>query len=83
MISLMPVAASITLRPRGSAIFSLMAFSARDLVQLHPAAQEVVGVDIAQHHVGVGDRGVLPALAVAGGAGDGAGALRARPSACW
>ena len=45
-------------------------------VEGHLAAEEVVGVEAAQHHVGVGHRGLGAALAVAGGAGVGAGAAR-------
>ena len=40
------------------------------------AAEEVVGVEAAEHDVGVGERGLLAAAAVAGGARIGAGALR-------
>ncbi len=41
------------------------------------AAEEIVGVDPAQHEVGIGHRRLAAAAAVAGGAGLGAGALRA------
>ena len=52
------------------------AFSAARLVEAHPAAEEVVRVDDAEHHVGVGHGRPHAAEAVAGGAGIGAGALR-------
>jgi hypothetical protein len=45
-------------------------------VELHPAAEEEVGVDAAEHDVGVGGGGLAAAAAVAGRAGHGAGALR-------
>ena len=46
-------------------------------IQRHLAAEEVVGVEAPQHHVGVGHGGLGSALAVAGGAGVGAGRARA------
>ena len=46
-------------------------------VELEPAAQEVVGVDVAEHHRGVRDRRLDAAQPVAGRAGHRAGALRA------
>ena len=49
----------------------------RGLVELHPAAEEVLGVQAAQHQVGVGEREVLPARPVADGAGIGPGAVGA------
>ena len=51
-------------------------WSARRQVERHPAAGEVRGVDAAEHGVGVGDRRLGAAAAVAGRAGDRAGALR-------
>ena len=48
----------------------------RRLVEVHPAAEEVVGVDDAEHHVGVGHGRSHAAEAVAGGAGIRARALR-------
>ena len=44
-------------------------------INLHSSAQEITGVEVAQHQVGVGDRGLDTAKAVAGGARD-APALR-------
>ena len=41
------------------------------------AGQQVPGVEVAEQYVGVGDGGVLAAELVAGGAGEGAGALGA------
>ena len=38
-------------------------------VQAHPAAKEVVGVQVAEHDVGIGDGGLRPAEAVARRAG--------------
>ena len=48
-------------------------------VEPHAPAEEVVRVDIAEHDRGVGDGRLLAALAVAGGAGARARALRADP----
>ena len=45
-------------------------------VEPAPAAEKVVRVDEAEHHVGVGDGGRGATEAVAGGSGVGAGALR-------
>ena len=45
-------------------------------VEPHPAAQEEVGVEVAQEEVGVGDRRLLPARSVAGRARIGARAVR-------
>ena len=47
--------------------------------QRHGPAQEIVGVDVAQHHVGVGDGGLGPALGVAGRAGHRPGAAGPHP----
>ena len=46
-------------------------------VELHPAAEEAVGVEPAEDDVRVADRRLLSPVAVAGGAGRGAGAARA------
>ena len=46
-------------------------------VERHLAAEEEVGVEVAEHEVGVGDRGLRPAAAVTGRAGVGARGLRA------
>ena len=48
-------------------------------VELHAAAEEGVGVDEAEDHVGVGDGRLGPTAAVTGRPGDGAGAGRADP----
>ena len=46
-------------------------------VEFLRAAQEIIGIEIAAHDIGVGDGRVGSAASVAGGAGVGAGALRA------
>ena len=38
-------------------------------IELHRAAQEIVGVETAQHHIGVGDGGLRAPAAIADGAG--------------
>ena len=48
----------------------------RGRVQLHPAAGEAVGIDAAQHHVGVGHGRLGAAEAIAGGPGLGRRAFR-------
>ena len=45
-------------------------------IELHLAAQKIVGIEPPQHHIGVGDGGLQAAAAVADRAGIGAGALR-------
>ena len=45
-------------------------------VETHAAAEEEARIEIAQEKIGVGDRGHLPALRIAGGAGIGARAVR-------
>jgi len=44
-------------------------------VELERTADKMVGIDVAQHHVGVGDGGRRAAFVVAHRAGRGAGAL--------
>ena len=46
-------------------------------VETAPAAEKARRIEIAEHQIGVGDRRGCAAGAIAGGAGDGAGALRA------
>ena len=46
-------------------------------VELEVAAQEIIGIDVAEHDVGIGNGRIVAAAAVAGGAGIGAGAHRA------
>ena len=55
---------------------------ARGAVELARAAEEIVGVEIAEQQVGVGDRRLRAAMAVAGRARDRAGAFRADLKAC-
>ena len=45
-------------------------------IKPHGAAVEIVGIDVAQHDVGIGDGRAVAAAAVADGPGIGAGALR-------
>ncbi len=60
---------------------------ARRVVELARAAEKVVGIEIAEHEIGVGDGGERPAMAVAGRARDRAGALRSDlnipPASTW
>ena len=73
----MPSAASTALKPSGSAILSLeRAFGGRN-VELHLAAEKALGVEPAEHQIGVGHRRLGAAEAVAGRSGRGARALRA------
>ena len=51
--------------------------SAAAAVELHVAAEEIVGIEQPEHQVGVGDGRLVAAAAVAGRTGIGAGALRA------
>ena len=68
----MPHAASATSRPSGPATWPVDA-PARPLdVEPHPAPEKVVGVEVAEDEVGVGDGGRGPAEAVADGPGRGA-----------
>ena len=48
-------------------------------VDLQAATEKVVGVDAAEHEVGVGDGRLVAAEPVAGGTGVGAGAARTNP----
>ena len=61
----------------GFAIFSAMPRAAAVGVELHLAAEEIVRIEPAEHHVGVGDGRLGAAAAVADRAGIGARALRA------
>ena len=70
----MPSAAAMRSVPSGSAIAST-ARSAAAGSSRRPAAEEVAGVEVAEHEVRVGHGGGGPAPAVAGGSGLGARAL--------
>ena len=76
-ISTMACAAAIGSSLSGSAIFSSMPRRAACGVELHRAAEEIVRVEPAEHHIGVGDGRLGAAAAIADRAGIGAGALRA------
>ena len=75
MTSYMPAAASMTLKPMGAAIFSSTALAAFS-IEFHAPAGEEVGVQVAQHQVGVRAGGFGAPQAVAGRARVGARALR-------
>jgi hypothetical protein len=47
-------------------------------VETAPATEEARGIEIAEHQIGIGDRRSGAAGAIAGWAGNGAGALRTR-----
>ena len=72
----MPSAASMRVTPSGSATASSAA-AAASAVEPHPAAEEVVGIQVAEDEVGVGHGRLDAAAAVAGRPG--VGARRARP----
>ena len=74
-------------RPSGSRRPARSAASRRRDVERHAAAEEEAGIVVAEHQVGVGDRRLRAAPAVAGRAGIGAGGMRAdlaagRPRRC-
>ena len=61
----MPSAASMTLSPSGSAIFSAIAAFAPSTSRPHLAAEEVLRRQTAEHHIGVRDRRLGTAIAIA------------------
>ena len=62
----------------GSATFS-SAWRRGGDIEAHAPAEKIARIDVAEHDGGVGDGGLTASLAVAGGAGAGARALRAGP----
>ena len=75
----MPAAAASTLMPSGSAICSRIARSAALEIELHASAEEIVGVEDAEHQVRIGDGGELAAAAVTDRTGRSAGAVGSNP----
>ena len=71
----MPAAACFDTQAERLGDLLRMAAYCRIAIELHASAEEIVGRDDAQHHVGVGHRGKRAAAAVADGPGLGAGAF--------
>ncbi len=71
----MPQAASPSIEPERSADVALDRVGCGLRVEPHGAAVEIVGVDVAEHDVGIRDGRLLAAAAIADGAWIGAGAL--------
>ena len=74
-----PYAACSTDNPSGRAILCSIACRAIRGVERKASADEIGRIEIAQHDVGVGDRGILAALVVANGSGCCARAVGADP----